>query len=331
MSQAPRVSVITPTYNRCGRLLKVLGALERQTVGSDMFEVVLVDDGSTDGTADAVAARSFSFAWRLIRQANGGPSRARNAGIQEARGEIALFVDDDVVPEPELIAEHIASHDAEAGPLVVLGPLASLAHYDKPWVSWEQEKLEQQYTAMLRGDYEPTFRQFWTGNASVGRAALLAEGGFDTSFPRGEDVELGSRLAARGLQFRFNPRAMAFHHVDRTLDSWVHAHASYGRLELQVFERLFGEQGLEALAGNMQRLHPAIRWLVPRTTARPKVSQALRSALRSLLQSPLPRAVPRLGSHACSVLANLEYWQASRGAMGERWERLCELAGIPPS
>src|SRR5262249_4857504 len=143
------------------------------------------------------------YALRTFRQQNAGPARARNRGVQEAVGEIVLFLDDDVWPDPCLIAEHLRCHTEDREPSVVMGPLASLPHYEQPWVAWEQAKLEAQYRAMLEGVYAPTFRQFWTGNASVGRAHLLAEGGFNHEFPRGEDVELGVRLHKRGLQFRF--------------------------------------------------------------------------------------------------------------------------------
>ena len=214
MQGQPRISVVVPTYNRRSRLARVLGGLDRQTVPAETFELVIVDDGSTDDTrAWLEQNRARAYAVKVVSQKNGGPSRARNRGVEEASGELVLFIDDDVEPTPALLEEHLKMHDAEPN-VVVMGPLASLDHYAQPWVKWEQEKLEAQYAAMLRGDYAPTFRQFWTGNASVARAQLLAAGGFNTEYTRAEDIELGRRLHERGLGFRFNPVARGLHYVE---------------------------------------------------------------------------------------------------------------------
>jgi glycosyltransferase involved in cell wall biosynthesis len=312
-----RVSVVIPTCNRKARLRRVLDALARQSVEPDVFEVVIVDDGSSDGTSDALAALHTDYALRSFFQPNAGPARARNRGVQEARGELVLFLDDDVMPEPCLIAEHLGSHGQEAASLVVMGPLASLPHYDQPWVSWEQAKIEAQYRAMLDGVYAPTFRQFWTGNASLERAHLLEVGGFNHEFPRGEDVELGARLHKRGLQFRFNPRAVGYHHAERSLESWAHAHRSYGRLEVEIFGQLSEDQMLDTLAGNFSRLHPGTR-LVLRSLllAAPRMRGAAELALTTWLTSRAANVAPGVSSKVCSVLANLLYWQESASALG---------------
>ena len=172
-----RLSVVVPTYNRRDRLARVLAALERQNTPASQFEVVVVDDGSTDGTSDWLASFKSSYALQHVRLSNGGPARARNVGVERAAGEIVLFIDDDVEPTPELISEHLRFHAAERD-IVVIGPLASLPSYPQPWVTWEQAMVESQYQAMQRGDWAPTFRQFWTGNASVAKAHVLGAGGF---------------------------------------------------------------------------------------------------------------------------------------------------------
>jgi GT2 family glycosyltransferase len=216
---------------------------------------VVIDDGSKDGTPEAFRDAKYPFSLRMVSQANAGPAKARNRGIDEARGRLILFLDDDVEPGPDLLQEHFRSHEAEKDELVVIGPLSSLPHYPQVWVAWEQAKLEQQYAAIKRGTFIPTFRQFWTGNASVGREHLVALGGFNTTFLRGEDVELGCRLHGRGLKFRFNSAAGGLHHASRSLDSWCNAHASYGRLEIDIFGQLGQAELLEVLSGNFARLH----------------------------------------------------------------------------
>ena len=108
MSEPPRVSVVVPTYNRRARLARVFGGLDRQTVPPSTFELVIVDDGSKDDTQSWLAANTTrSYAVKTLRQDNGGPARARNAGVAAATGELILFIDDDVEPTPEHCAEHL--------------------------------------------------------------------------------------------------------------------------------------------------------------------------------------------------------------------------------
>jgi glycosyltransferase involved in cell wall biosynthesis len=149
------ITVVIPTYQRKERLSRVLTGLAHQTVAN--FDAVVVDDGSTDGTAQYLREARFPFEVRPLRQLNAGPAAARNAGVAAARGEIVLFLDDDVLPSPELVAEHLRAQSTQPR-CAVMGPLGSLPRYPQPWVAWEQAMLEDQYAAMTRGDWAPTFR-----------------------------------------------------------------------------------------------------------------------------------------------------------------------------
>lgn len=322
-----RLSVVVPTYNRRERLERVLQALAAQTVSPELLEVVVVDDGSSDGTAARLASLSTPFALVVKSQANGGPAVARNTGILAASGEKVLFLDDDVVPDPVLVEEHLRVHDAEPGDVVVLGTLSSLPHYAQPWVAWEQVQVEKQYTAMTRGDYAPSYRQFWTGNASVSRAHLIEAGLFDVTYLRGEDVELGRRLAQRGLEFRFNPRARGLHHAERSLASWCHAHESYGRLEVEIFREDPTADPVALLAGNWSRLRRPVRGFLRGALAVPGASAGLEKTLRRALENERMGRAQRVTGPLCSVLANLLYWRASRDALGaERFSAMLRLA-----
>ena len=107
-----------------------------------------------------------------------------------------------------MLEEHARSHHEAGRDVVVLGPLLTPEGFEMaPWVRWEQEMLMKQYSAMLRGDWPATARQFYTGNASLRRSHILAAGGFDEGFRRAEDVELAYRLANNGLEFVFNIQA----------------------------------------------------------------------------------------------------------------------------
>lgn len=86
------------------------------------------------------------------------------------------------MPEPDLVAEHLKAHEG-APDVAVIGPMESLPHYEHPWVAWEQAQFEKHYTAMARGDWESTYRQFWTGNASLPKRHVVEAGGFDPGVP----------------------------------------------------------------------------------------------------------------------------------------------------
>jgi len=326
VSAEPNVSVVMPTYNRRAGLNRALDALDAQELTGQKFEVIVVNDGSTDGTRPWLDTQRRSYELRAIHQENSGPARARNAGVEAARAPLILFLDDDIEPSRGLIREHLASHEGD-GELVVMGPMASLPSYGQAWVAWEQAKLESQYTAMTRGDWEPTFRQFWTGNASLRREHVQAVGGFNPEFLRAEDVELGHRLHRRGLKFRFNPRASGLHHAQRSLASWERMHQSYGELEVRIFGMWDEDKLIAVLGENWARLHPATRWLVRQGLTSPRRHAALKTVLRRWLELGDKLARPMPSEHVCSLLANLIYWHASVQALGRaRSERVFQHA-----
>ena len=102
-----KVSVVIPTYNRLHRLEQVLDAFAQQTFAHTDFEILVISDGSSDGTHEYLAQLTTPYRLNWRTQANQGPAVARNTGIAQAQGEYILFVDDDVVPTATLIAEHM--------------------------------------------------------------------------------------------------------------------------------------------------------------------------------------------------------------------------------
>jgi glycosyltransferase involved in cell wall biosynthesis len=233
----PHVSIVIPTHNRIERLKRVLAALERQNYDQDNFEVIVVSDGSSDGTNEYLSALTTPLCFHTVVQPNQGVAVARNSGVRHATGDLVLFIDDDVVPAPQLIAEHVRIHTTHTDDVIVLGPMLTPDDFPMSrWVRWEQAMLTKQYDAMLAGQYTPTARQFYTGNTSLARTHLLASGGFDENFRRAEDVELAYRLAKRGLQFVFNPDAIGYHYAERSFRSWMEIPYVYGRNDV-IFTR----------------------------------------------------------------------------------------------
>lgn len=312
-----RVSVVVPTYNRLGRLKAVLKALEHQTVPLDQFEVIVVCDGATDGTHKYLEILSTPLRLRPVMQPNGGPASARNNGVAHATGELVLFVDDDVVAAPQLVAEHLRSHDQSSEDLVVIGPMLTPDDFQMvPWVRWEQDRLLEQYNAMHQGLWQPTARQFYTGNSSLSRSAIIAAGGFDERFRRAEDVELAYRLAERGLNFAFNPDAIGYHYAERSFRSWATTPYDYGRNDV-VFATEHGQPWLtEVAAREFRDRHVLIRFLIKCCLGRKLASRVVIELLGLVGQASNALGLKKAAQQAYSGLFNLRYYQGVADGLG---------------
>lgn len=195
----PDISVNICTHNRKDVLRAVMESLADQTLSSDRFELVLVDDGSTDGTGEMVRSLDLPYHVEYVRQEHAGLATARNAGIRAARGRVILYIDDDVLADPRLLEEHVASHD-QHDLCVVNG-----------WVNHVEEPKRPEKPEFRMADISTSF--FWTSNVSVKRKHLVQVGMFDEDFKEygWEDQEVGLRLMALGLRTRNNYKAIGFH------------------------------------------------------------------------------------------------------------------------
>jgi len=208
-----RVSVVIPACNAASYLARCLDALADGAPAG--CEVIVVDDASRDETPALAASKGA----RVVRQpVNGGPSRARNAGAREARGEILYFVDADVVVHPGAIAHVLAFLDAQPAATAMFG-----SYDDQPAVPG----VVSQYRNLLHHYTHQTGRReastFWSGCGAIRREAFLAVGGFDErSHPRCiEDIELGYRLRQGGHSIVLDPSLLCTHLKQWTLRSMV--------------------------------------------------------------------------------------------------------------
>jgi glycosyltransferase involved in cell wall biosynthesis len=212
-------SVVIPTYNRAHLLGRVLESFARQTADLASFEIIVVDDGSTDDTEATWRAYADRLDTRYVRLEHTGSAAAKNAGIGAARGELIMFADDDDLAGPELVREHFRVHTDHPAPEVgVLGygtwdralPITELMYYVT-----EVGQFLSSYRKLRHGDVLD-YHHFWSGRVSLKRRLLLKSGGFDTELPALEDVELGYRLSGLGLRIIFNRRAE--NHMLRAFD-----------------------------------------------------------------------------------------------------------------
>lgn len=321
-----QVSVVIPTYNRLSRLKQVLAAFERQTCPQECFEIVVVSDGATDGTDDYLRQLETPLTVVPVLQTNQGVAVARNRGVEHARGELIVFIDDDVVPEPHLITEHIRSHEEEQGDVVVLGPMLTPPGFPmKPWVRWEQAMLAKQYEAMASGRWRPTARQFYTGNASLARRQVLEAGGFDSRFRRAEDVELAYRLAERGVRFVSNSRAVGYHYADRSFRSWMETPYAYGRNDI-IFARDKGQHWLlPTIPREFQQRNPLIKLLVKLCLGREALSQTAISSLKLASGLGNQLGMERVVEMTHSSIFNLRYYQGVADELGGREHFLAKV------
>ena len=216
-------SVVIPTYRRPETLFPVLDALAEQAQPPE-FEVVVVDDGSGDETPTRLAAFRPPYAFRFFSQENGGPASARNRGVREASGDVVLFLGDDTVPEPALLAVHGKAHaERRPYPIAVLGYTTwprGLAV--SPFLHHINEYGLQFGYGLIRDPERVPFNFFYTSNVSLPRRLLLEAGLFDTSFPHAawEDIEVAYRLMQQGMRMLYRPEAVARHHHDITFASF---------------------------------------------------------------------------------------------------------------
>jgi GT2 family glycosyltransferase len=315
----PSISIIIPTYNRLNRLKHVIASLEKQAYQLDDVEVIIISDGSTDGT-DAYL-NTIETPLRLIKvtQPNKGVAAARNRGIEYASGDIVLFLDDDVVPTPQLLAEHLRIHQSSNGEVVVLGPMLTPPDFQMaPWVRWEQAMLEKQYSSMLTERWQPTARQFYTGNTSLARRHIIAAGKFDETFRRAEDVELAYRLAERGLRFLFNPQAIGYHYADRSFWSWLNTPYVYGRNDI-IFARDKGQTWLlSVIQEEFCYRHVLVKLLVQACLDRKAISALTIGGLRLAAVIMNRLGQERLCMSAYSGIFNLRHYQGIADELGGR-------------
>jgi GT2 family glycosyltransferase len=210
---ARSASIIIPTFNGASRIGNCLDSLVKQTAGRNV-EILVVDDGSTDNTANVV--RGYTSV-RLISQANAGPASARNRGALEAQGKILLFTDDDCVPMPDWL-------EAMLGPFKDPDVVGAKGVYRTHQKSLPARFVQIEYEDKYRLMAGPSSIDFIdTYSAGFRRDRFLEMTGYDTSFPVAcaEDIELSYRMSARGWKMKFVPAAIVCHTHPDTLSRYL--------------------------------------------------------------------------------------------------------------
>jgi glycosyltransferase involved in cell wall biosynthesis len=286
------ISVVTPTYNRRPILEKCLRALEQQVIDPALvtgYELVVVDDGSTDGTQDWLRQSTAEFPHvRLVEREHGGAGAARTYGVQVAQGDTIAFVDSDVIMPPGSIQAHAqALTDAYQrlgdDRVFTAGRLVNTDNFDQP--TTQPAKVT---------DFSNAF--FDTANVAIARHWLLTAGLFDPDFSQygWEDLELGVRLKNLGIAMVKVPEAVGYHyHPPFALDQiskMIEQEIQRGRMGAIFYQkhptrevRMMVQMtwlhqvlwGLLTAGGrlNEKTMAPLLRWLIDR--GNPALAQEL--------------------------------------------------------
>jgi GT2 family glycosyltransferase len=244
-STYPSASVVIPTFNRLAELRRVVAAVSAQAGPEGVEpELLVVDDGSTDGTSSWLRSQASIGALRVLHQENSGPARARNRGAREATGDVVLFLGDDTVPQPGWLAAHLEEHRllAHEGPIAVVGYTSFPAAADTPFLRFINEFGAQFGYQLIEHPHGVPFKFFYTSNISLPRRELVDRGGFREDFPAAawEDIEFAYRACTEGMILHYQPRARVLHHHRIQPRTFCRRQRTSGR-SAAIFSRLHPE------------------------------------------------------------------------------------------
>lgn len=206
MGKGPRISVVVPSYNKRSILLRNLDALETQSLDSRMYEVIVVDDGSTDDTKQVAADMSYSYRYRYFYRHNEGASAARNFGVSMAEGSLIFFLDADIILSSDALSIHLEAQSDEHCVLVASRILPGIQSSIDP-----VDLLFQNHFDFGSESGRLHWRDLKTQALSVKRVHFFEIGPFDENLRRGQDIEFGCRAVQRGFEIRYCPQAVGTH------------------------------------------------------------------------------------------------------------------------
>lgn len=301
------ITFVIPTYNRAAILAQCLMALEAEQTVDIPFEIVVVDDGSTDDTINELRRLQgiLSVPFRVIRQENSGPATARNRGVEEARGHLIIFLGDDIIVEPGYVTQMYHAYKAyDCDQICVLGfTQYTPGSIPTPFGRWLDTRSDLQFNYQAAPvDGLIPFSLFYSSNLLVPRKELIDIGGFDQRFRYAawEDTDLGYRLANAGIPTYYCTTAQALHvhtvsvrAITRRMQMVARASIDLRHINPELFELIYPDAAKRlGKVGAVRRLY---RWILaePIVTMITLIDERLGLALPHALYSRAMNAVHR--------------------------------------
>ena len=309
------VSVVVATYNRARLLHTLLEDLAAQTLASDRFDLVLVDDGSREPVRPFVEKLSLPYRVQLIEQPNAGQASARDRGIRAATGRVVVIVDDDMALVPGFLEAHLRAHDGGAD--VVMGlieppPGAKLPLFEK----FHADALLRFAHDVAQGRRQARGVNLATGNVSFFRDDYLAIGGFDRTLKRSEDRELGIRLERAGKRLTVSEEAKVVHHSDHASeDGWHKRSFEYGVFDLRIARKHPGEESANPWS-YLWLVHPVSRPLLIGAALAPDSAKGVARLAMRVARRLERMGYERAAIRGCTFAFGVEYFRGVRTESG---------------
>lgn len=254
------ISVVVPTFNRREMVKRTVESLFAQHFPAGQYEIVVVVDGSEDGTTEVLRAMKAPCRFTVLEQANEGLAAARNSGARAAEGDLVLFLDDDMLGVPDLVEAHVEAH--RDAPRTVGFGCIFLSPESPPGLAAEcfNRELGAFYLRQKAQDADAVEDlEHVFGNSSLPRALLAEAGGFDASFRMREDLELWVRLAGMGVRSSYLERAVAYQYYVKTSEDLIRDSEAFA-----VADVMFARKHPEARHhGQLRLLERTPRWKRP--------------------------------------------------------------------
>ena len=260
-----KISVVIPTKNRSALLAEAIERIESQTVSREQYEVIVIDNDSTDDTRTLLEQKAITYPnLKFASQEKPGAAATRNAGLRVARGDIVLFIDDDVYADPSLIESHLDWQQRYSNASVI-------GAVNMPWGETSDPFLRYLRDHRILNPYTPSrgpidFSYYHTCNVSTPTQTLLNLGGFNETFKvyGMEDIELGYRLEKSGSQMVFAADAKAIHYRFPDYQDFIERseHAGYSLGQLIRLHPELKKRFVESsrFARHLKSIHPLYGW-----------------------------------------------------------------------